>query len=397
MKVKNKEGVLSRSTPKMVDTPSTAKRFTAIPNILARQTLLSNTGLNSQPAFQVGVDWLDFTFRNIPSHQVARALVAALDRITGDESELSPARPIFNGRLWDGSGEGINGTRIFFDQGGEDTDGILRPIQLKIALPGRIMASTELKTLAKWLLLVGAKYDLDCQRIDLCLDDRDESVKLWKIAGAYKRGNFFNAKYGGIDLSGARGEDKGMSVYFGSPKSLKRLNAYNMGIESRGKIKGIRWESRFRKEAANIVLVSVLECLDESYERFIKYAVDTILGTIDFRNRSSGDPNRFRCPVIDWYADFIAKLNSSPIRIRVAPPVISMQKAIDWIDKSVAQSLSMAREVLDDSFMPWLENVIHSGGERLSNVKRKIIEKTDKQQLFYDAIPISIYEKQQQL
>lgn len=370
-------------TPRKWLKPGTATVTRNSSDILARRTLPSNTGYDSQPIFQVGIDWLDISFRNAGDLKTVESLISAVERITGDSIDFCSTKAVFNGRMWDGSGNGLKGTRVWFDAGCSD-DGHERPVQLKVAMPGSVMAEVQLETLVAWLVPAGAKYDLDCTRIDLCLDDKEKNLDLGKITEAHMRGDFFNVSYSNLENSGKRKQDKGVAVYFGSPSSTKRLVFYDKSIESGGKVEGIRAEARFRKQDAATVLLDSLEALSHDTQDFIQFAVNTILGVVDFRNRSSDDKNRFRCPVLSWYSDFIRIVRASPVRVRTELKTECVQRSIDWIKKSVAQSLALVQNVLDSDFPEWLETTISQGAERLSIKRRELAERTDKNLLLFD-------------
>lgn len=351
-------------------------------SIVAR-TPFSNTGLDSQPAYQIGIDWLDITFREVTDMQAVESLIRSAENISGDVIDFQPSKPVFNGRMWNGHGIGMKGIRVWMDAGGRDEDGTEHEIQLKIAFPGSIMSGIDYKRLVAWLVPAGSKYVLDCSRIDLCLDDRNKTIDLGKINDAAIAGNFFNASYSGLAAGGKRNENRGMSVYFGSPSSLKRLCAYDKTVESKGKILGNRLEARFRKQAAMQVLMDILQSIDESEKKFVEFCRDTILGIIDFRDRSSDDPNRFRCPVLDWYQVFIDRVRATPIRIKLPAPTQTIQKSIDWIEKSVAQSVAFVKTALTTDFDDWLNSVVLSGTDRLSIKKRELGKATKKELLAF--------------
>lgn len=78
---------------------------------------LSNTGLNSQNlGLEICSDWLDFSYRNVYSHSEALDLLAVIGRLTSEQIELNESRPVFNGRMWSGSGEGNAGTKIWWSK-----------------------------------------------------------------------------------------------------------------------------------------------------------------------------------------------------------------------------------------------------------------------------------------
>ncbi len=348
-------------------------------------TPTSNTGYDSQPKFECGVDWLDITFRNVDGEAEAEEIIKELEALTGDSIDYSFSKPVFNGRLWQGSGFGVHGTRLWYDGGTVGVGDIAdSPQQLKFALSGKVMSRVAIALLADWLSYRAGRNELDCTRIDICIDDKECSVDLWKITDAALSENFFNAKHKGLQLSGNRGEDNGVTVYFGHPSSHKRLRVYDKFVESKGKIKGIRWEAQFRKAVAHEVLFTVLEKIDEDINKATDYFRSIVTGVIDFRDRSNGDPNRARCKRLPWFSRFCAALNAEPIAIRIEIKEPTVQRSIDWLKKSVAQSLSVVQKVLEDDWKEFIETTVKTGGERLNNRKRQLISITDRDTLYYD-------------
>lgn len=349
------------------------------------QTPPSNTGYDSQIGFECGVDWLDFTFRNAGSESDTEKIIKDVELLTGDSIEFSFTKPVFNGREWDGSGRGVIGTCVWYDAGCDGlTESVARLPQIKFSLSGAVMAATNFQALARWLTSRAARNELDCTRIDVCVDDKERIVKMRRITDAKYAGNFFNAKFSELRSSNNRGDDEGITVYFGHPQSHKRLRIYDKWIESKGKIPGIRWEAQFRKAVARDVLFTILEKIDESIEAATDYYKSLVTGIIDFRNRAGGDRNRFRCKVLPWFARFCKRLAASPIRVIEPKREPLVQRSIDWINKSVAQSLSVVKKVLDSDFQQFIENVIDEGGQKLNNRKRELVARTDRRDLIYE-------------
>jgi hypothetical protein len=343
----------------------------------------SNTGLNSQNGFSIGLDWLDITFRQVPDMDELERILSEAEALFNDEIDFSPTRATFNGREWQGSGRGAQGTLVFWDSGIDQRGERRSTPMLKLCFSGRLMASANQPAVAHWLFGRRESNELDCSRIDIALDDHDKVVPLWKITQAKDEGNFFNALYYGYHESGKRGQDKGIAVYFGSPASTKRLCVYDKSVESKGRIQGNRWEGRFRKKAAKVVLYQWIDKSLENENSCTRWCADIITGIIDFRDRTSNDPNRFRCKVLDWFSDFIIQLKASPIRVRIAAVAMTVQRSLDWVVKSVAPSLSLIKSVLLEDYSEFIQTTIYEGGVRLSLQKRKLIDTTDRSLLLY--------------
>ena len=355
----------------------------SISAIIPHPTLLSNTGLESQPDFEIGLDWLDVTFRNLDGAEHARQVVRDLEHITTDEIEFSPLMPVFNGRRWDGSGRGMKGTRIWYMGKTTDDDGHPVAAQLKVALSGSVIAQADVALLAEYLGEVTTHLHPECTRVDFALDDVKKFISLRKINHARLRGNFFNASWKGIQAGGKRGEDEGISLYFGAVTSDKRLCIYDKFIESNGRIPGNRWEARFRKRAAKEVFSQWLQIANKTPEALPRAMQNWVLGLIDFRDRTGTDPNRDRCPVLSWFADLCEILSATPARVRISTPVQSIQKSIDWVIQAVAPSLFCIQSVLADQFPKFLENLLSLGSSNLSNIRRRLLIDANITELIY--------------
>lgn len=343
----------------------------------------SNTGLNSQEAFEVGIDWLDFTLRNVGSLAIADAAIAHLEKLTGDCIDFNHMRPAFNGRTWEGSGRGIKGTLLWYDSIQQDAMGRNVPAQLKVALNASVLAGCDATALVSWLRSIAEPMALDCTRIDIALDDRDRIVDMAHIIEARKRGDFFNASWSKVETSNKRGDNEGTTCYFGSPQSAKRLRVYDKEVESSRKRLGIRWECELRKQKAAVALHTLFTKFDEHISEAETFLKGVVVGCIDFRNRRADDPNRNRCPRLPWFGRFIRAVSAKPVAIRVAAVTQTAQKAIDWVIASVAPSLAMLNTIMGEDFPRFVETTIQNGGERLSPIKRKILRRQDKQQLCY--------------
>jgi hypothetical protein len=345
---------------------------------------VSNTGLNSQTGFSVGVDWLDITYRNIPTLQVVEDVLSEVEALLSDEIDFSPTRATFNGRAWSGSGRGLKGTLIFYDAGSTDGDCEARAPELKICMSGSVIAGAEQKAIAYWLNGRAEQNALDCTRIDIALDDHEKFIKMETITQAFRAENFFNASETEYEDSGKRRQDRGITLYFGSKKSDKRLCIYDKTIESAKRILGNRWEGRFRRIAARVAMFQWIQANLKDENTVERWCTNVVTGLIDFRDRSGDDPNRLRCKVLDWYQQLCDRLRAVPARIRKPIVAMTMQRSIDWIVKSVAPSIFSLKSVLGDDFSPFFQSLLTQGADRLSNPRRKLIHTTERGQLYYE-------------
>ena len=356
----------------------------------SQDTLASNTGYDSQnrsgpkkSRWSVGIDWLDFTFRRIAGSHEADELIKEFELVTGKSVEFAPGRPTFNGIQWDGSGSGQDGIMIWYRAPHEDDFGECQPAKLKIALPGRALAGVDLYALGQWLVMAGDSRELDCTRMDICLDDHDKIIKLRRINEARELGHFFNASYSERIESCKRGEIIGVTLYFGSKSSDKRLRIYDKTIESKGKTQGNRWEAQFRRKMAYQAFSQWLETVPRGSAAVSRLLQNIVLGVIDFRERGDDDADRTRCPRCAWYSFLLEHLGSNPARIVVKKIQQTAQRSVNWIRKSVAPTLLSLRSILGDDFKIFLKASINEAAQKLTKEKRMIINTTDKQELLY--------------
>lgn len=353
-------------------------------------TPISNTGYDSRnrppaetPKWSIGLDWLDFSFRNLAGQYEAQTLLDEYQAIFGRHIAFAPGHAAFNGCQWDGSGVGSDGSLAWFRAAKTDEYGEQHPAVLKIALPGSAIAQIDTMALGKWLNIAGDGRELDCSRIDIALDDHEKIIKLRKIAEARESGNFFNCSYSEIITSCLRGELEGVSIYFGSRSSDKRLRIYDKTIESKGKTLGNRWEAQFRRKAAYEAFSLWLSAVERGEGVTRHLLQNIVLGIVDFRHRDDNDKDRKRCVQLSWYQFMLEHLKAVPARISVPKVEQSAQKSINWVKKSVASTLAGLSIILHDDFSGWLQRTIAEGSAKLTNARRAIIHDADVMELLY--------------
>jgi hypothetical protein len=422
-------------------------------DVLGGETPSSNTGLISQRSgYEIGLDWLDFSLRNVSGSVEAAKLIGQIEILTGDVIDWSPTRACFNGRAWDGSGRGLKGCMVWYSHAktceallerGKDgnlaefpdllppgwcpvdkaaydaitaklpsgsrlvhssrggvcvaPDGreytshgfsiesdpvrvVDCPAVLKVALPARILAGCSMSAIAEFL---SSRDDVVASRVDVALDDMDRFVEMADIQASVMRQDYFLANKSTVINSGGRGEPVGATVYLGSPTSDKRLRIYDKTVESKGVRDCIRWELELRRKRADSFLSAWLSSMNDSAESAARLMKSVVVGSIDFRDRSGGEKNRDRAPVVGWWRDMLNRLSVCPLIIRCSVVVASIQKSIDWIVNQVSPSLFSVRKVLGDDWLSFVNSAMDRGGERLAAVRRRLTNETNRESLCY--------------
>ncbi len=407
-------------------------------------TLSSNTGLNSQP-YEIGIDWLDFSLRNVRSGLEAAKLVGLIGELVSDEIDFSISRATFNGHSWCGSGRGIMGTMIWWqapelehipeqDLTGQYMPPLWMPVSaselceiVRKLPPGlEVLESDDKKVVVSpngasvlshgYSVVRGASYagkvpgilkcamsskvlsrvsmrrlyeflatrdDVDVHRFDVALDDMRRVVELDVVESAARLGDYFDVNYVAIIESGNRGCDRGKTVYFGSPSSDKRMRVYDKTIESKSARDCIRWEVEYRRKKAFAAYAAWFGAMSNGDEHASSVLRNLVIGAVDFRDRSDDDKNRERCDPLGWWVAMKGRVNALGIKIRVAITPPSLQKSIDWVRSQVAQSVAAISVVLGSDFGGFMDEIVSDGKARLNNARRLQVHMTDKQQLCY--------------
>jgi hypothetical protein len=258
------------------------------------------------------------------------------------------------------------------------------PGELRASMSARYLANVDMRELAAWLSTIKDVYCVRCTRMDIALDDHEKRIPLSLVEKARSDRNFFNVRRTSVVLSDdLDADEQGQTIYFGSRQSEAFMRIYDKFIESKGAVAGNRWETEFHGEKANKCLADWLTAMETNEAIANNLLKDLVLGTVDFRDKSLGDKNRARCPLLPWFENFCEMLAAVPLRLRIARPKQSMQKTIDYLKKSVAPSIASLSKVLGGKFDWFMSDLIKDGEARMTKQRRKMIAATDPTQLCY--------------
>jgi hypothetical protein len=268
--------------------------------------------------------------------------------------------------------------------GASEIGSIEKPGELRVSMSARYLDHVDMKALAAYLLVIGECYGLRCSRIDVALDDHEKQIPLSLVEQARRDRNYFNVRSTSVVISDdVISDERGQTIYFGSRQSEAMLRVYDKTVESKGKQIGNRWEVEFHDTKADDCLSEWLAGMAFDERTANKLLVDLVLGTVDFRDRSKGDKNRKRCLPLGWFTEMCEMLAAVPVRLRVARPIPSMQRTVDYLKKSVAPSLAAMAKVLGAKFDWFLNEQIKDGDRRMTNQRRKMVADTDAMELCY--------------
>ena len=222
-----------------------------------------------------------------------------------------------------------------------------------ISLPGQACATFspgQMRELLLWL----HQRAFRASRVDVALDDtRSEFFDLDVIDAACKRRELVRfvkwhrrtdncrGRVSGDEIEiGARGGD-GVSVKF-----------YNKGLESDGRIPGVRMESRFSGKMAALLQ----HCLasSSSLDQFSRCLLQSAVGALEFRelSRCSSDRHRRNRPLCSWWQRVVDVVGRSRLVVHRAKS--NLDRAAGWIKKQVSGTIGLIhREIERAGYDAW--------------------------------------------
>lgn len=239
-------------------------------------------------------------------------------------------------------------------------------IRCRLAISGedcRRLGNARLRGFMVW----ANKYllNLSCSRIDICIDDYAKKIQFSDLENAIENENCSGFRTG-RSIKNHERKYPGWTVYVGSRSSEFMVRIYNKFAESKGKIDSYRWESEIKGDTANALFPLLLE-FPESDEEYQSKLIDYAIGKIKFIEKI--DKNISRCPLLDWWKEWLEFIKAVPKKIFVARQETSLARTKQWMQKSVAKSLAMINESLGCYYFPhFLEELIISGKERMKNI-----------------------------
>lgn len=237
------------------------------------------------------------------------------------------------------------------------------------------VACSALGTDEIYLLCCFAKEYLRarCTRIDINVTDRLSLLSLTDIIDALEKGNY--AGFRDYDIRHSkRGKYKGTTIYFGSRNGQKFGRVYDKMAESKGKEVGIRYEVEFKESLADEVFNAYASA--ENKSRLATLA-NVLSGS--FRLIDKVDKNLYLCPTLKFWEDFINRITTVHLSIKIARKPTTIAKKVEWMRRNVAKSLSMLMDAL--------------GWSRLNLLLSESVEKARVKYTKFDHLAIEEYLK----
>jgi DNA relaxase NicK len=204
------------------------------------------------------------------------------------------------------------------------------------------VACSALGTDEIYLLCCYAKEFLKarCTRIDIQVTDRLNLIDIDQVIDALNNGNYAGFKNYSI-LHSKRGKYKGTTVYFGSRNGQKFARLYDKFAESRGAESGIRYEVEFKESLADAAF-----CAYSASDNPLRLATLANLLSGAFRLCEKIDKNLYLCPTLKFWDDFINRITTVHLSIKIVRRPTSIAKKIQWMRRNVVKSLGMLLDAI---------------------------------------------------
>lgn len=210
---------------------------------------------------------------------------------------------------------------------------------------------------------------LPLDEIFVCIDRQDLNTRLssFTVDHNYKRTR--------------NGLVKGIGVYIGSPKSDFRMRIYDKAMEQGTEGHWVRCEMVFRHEEA----LGFVYTLISSAVAIGELAAQVLNDKCSFIYRD--DTNISRCTVREWWADFVATIQSVALvsRKRVQQPV---ERIAEWFRHSCGPTVAMLARTFG---LFWLADVASESVDRLGAKREALIRDFNS---FHRAVVPSSTEKE---
>lgn len=330
---------------------------------------------------QLSLDWAGFTFHPVKSD------VMEGEKWQGEDGGLeSPL--VFRDKVmlaasvalgcelgdWVYLDSGLNGYRRSFI-GPEGARILFDPVDrddFNVTFPGKACGLISEERMRSWLRFAVANRVV-AKRLDTDIDDYTRAVLPGQVLEELKGPNAVtHAKKVLVQQGFQVGTDDmtGITVYLGAPSARQRLRVYDKGLESGGEVDCIRWELQARDEAAQTLLIRLVE------QDWGSVLTSRLVSFLDFRDPESHSDveKRTRLP---WFQALVGTAEKASAYLPKAARTVD--QVIGWIRSGVGTSLAVAVDhwkrdkTLKGDFLAPLMDIVRDGELRFKPKHRAML------------------------
>lgn len=207
--------------------------------------------------------------------------------------------------------------------------------------------------------------NLECSRIDIAIDDYSKKLQFKQLENAID-----DKKHSGFRIGRTFRNHgvkyAGWTVYLGSRKSEFMVRVYDKWAETKGILDCIRWETEIKGDTSNALFPLLIE-FPASEQEYQDILIGYAIGKIQFIEPI--DKNISRCPLLDWWSDWIEFINCAARKIFVPKKTTTLARTKQWLQKSVSKSLAMIGESLGVYyFSQFVSELLVIGKGKMKNI-----------------------------
>jgi hypothetical protein len=296
-------------------------------------------GVNTQ--LQVHVDWLQGTCR-LMNDDFVHELVAVVMRMLGDTPVWEPNQGSYVGKQWQHRGHSIKGVRWWWDSPGQSQHS-----HVMLSIPGSVCSGVDVRVIWELSKFLDEVFKFKVTRLDIALDDYRKRLSFDQLMAATQVGNFARVKkITPIANYHRNGELKGWGFDVGSKQSDCYMVIYEKEVESKGRIKSIRCEGRFKDEVGHELWKEWLAIPAEQFEGVSPtFLAAKVIGIVEFVERHEGVKNICRMRRLPWWEGFVNAVGGR-LGHSIKKPDSTLDRARQWWKRQVAPTLAVLRKVL---------------------------------------------------
>jgi hypothetical protein len=336
-------------------------------------TPFSNTGLICEdPDLFSRIDWLTFIVPVADSSTVY-SLLQDIATQYKDSVEYSWERGQFIGRQFANRANSTHGICSQWNLPGENDD----PGSLRISLSGGLLERCDVADTVRLIHRLAHIHGAKFNRIDLAVDDYSRAMLPEYIREANKAGNYTGYR-NFIYMTDDKGDchSAGWTIYLGSRESDRYIRYYNAKFKHG--IDAFRYEVEYKGELANVIANAIANTIAKDNAKYNSSAIaktkvdatlssmicELIVGNISFIDRASGYRASRSAPLPFWH-DFVTRMGGKGVRL--SPPTVkpTMERAISWLERSVAGTLAMVSEYVGADKIAYIRSLAAAGRERM--------------------------------
>ena len=338
-------------------------------------TPLSNTGLICQdPELFSRIDYLTFVVP-VADGSTVYSLLQDIASQYKDSVEYFWERGFSIGRQFSNWARSVHGIGAQWNLPGENDD----PGSLRVTLSGGLLERCDVADTVRLMHRLAHIHGAKFNRIDLTVDDYSRSMKPEDIREANRAGNYSGYRKGNFEYitdDNGDSDSAGWTIYLGSRKSDKYVRYYNAKIKHG--IDAFRYEVEYKNDNANVIANAIANTIAKDNAKYnssaiAKAKVDEtlssmicalIIGNTSFIDRTNADRASRSAPLPFWQ-DFVTRMGGRGVRL--SPPTIkpTMDRAIAWLERSVAATLAMVSEYVGADKIAYIRSLAAAGRERM--------------------------------